>query len=30
MHVLLTIFDCAEVDQGGEMLRSGREGSERN
>ena len=29
MHVLLTIFDCAEVDQGGEMLGRGREGSER-
>jgi len=29
MHVLLTIFYCAEVDQGGEMLGRGGEGSER-
>jgi len=29
MHVLLTIFDYAEVDQGGEMLGRGREGSKR-
>jgi len=29
MHVLLTIFDCAEVDQGGDMLGKGWDGTKR-
>jgi len=29
MHVLLTVFDCAEVDWQEEMLGGGQEGSER-
>jgi len=29
MHVRSLFFDCAGVDQGGEMLGRGREGSER-